>query len=415
MIKTKNFQQLMGGLNIAILPQIESDVIHCSTLGGVLRDTIRHEAKAHSAAFDPVGFRQVMRAMSGGDVEVLFFAAAWDVCDPKIVGAAINFRSLFLQRNGRDIDVHHGIYSEDVCLLFPKMREIILERPRTKDLPEKGLGMPFIQASIDYYSRHGFKDGTIPIGQAFEFAPSNSKIIAIKEKLGATLGHGEESALLRIAGDRFPDSIFKLPVEVRFVPLANGTIDPNNFVVSWESADSRQKIMASFTKGISTFKGTPVTQCQFISNGKIPNTGILQCAVASILQAAEHEIGERCWGSLAKPWHEVSPNVPLGGSAQDVFAALFKAQNVALLSPKRSVPLLGVIPPPLHIHALQEPEIVSALKSLGAKQRMLGNNPMQTATLDLRKAAERHNAPNRPLALIEPDAASHNPIFSLAV
>jgi hypothetical protein len=415
MIETKNFQQLMGGLNVAILPQIESDVIHCSTLGGVLRDAVQYEAKTHGATFDPVGFRKVMRAMSTDDVEVLFFAAAWDVCDPKIVGAAINFRSLFMQRNGNDIDVHLGIYSEDVCLLPSKMREIILERPRSKALPREGLGMPFIQASIDYYSTHGFKNGTIPVGEAFEFAPTNSKIIAIQEKLGATLGRGEESSLLRMVGSHVAAGLFKLPVEVHHILLPDGSIDPNNFVVSWQSPNERQMIMASFTKGISTFKGTPVTQCQFISNGNLPNAGILQCAVASILQAAEQEIGDRHWGNLGKSSSEFSPNIPMGGNAQEAFEALFKAQNVALLSPKRSIPLLGVVPPPLHIHVLQEPDIAAALRSLGAEQRLLGGKPMQTATLDLRKAAERHNAPNRPLTLIAPDAAGHNPIFSLAV
>ena len=414
MIETKNFQQLMGGLNVAILPQIDSDVIHCSTLGGVLRDAIQYEAKVHGATFDPVGFRQVMKAMSTDDVEVLFFAAAWDVCDPKIVGATINFRSLFLQRNGGDIDVHRGIYSEDVCLLPAKMREIIFERPRTKSLPRNGLGLPFIQASIDYYATHGFKDGTIPVGETFEFAPTNSKIISIQESLGATLGGVNDSALLKIAGGRLPAGLFKLPVEVRYVLRADGTIDPNNFVVSWESPNARQKIMASFTKGLSTFKGTPVTQCQFISNGQTPNTGILHCAVASILQAAEFEIRERSWGSLTKSRHEVSPSVPLTGSAQEIFAALFKAQNVGLLSRQRSNPLLGFAPPPIHIHVLHEPEIVAALKALGAEQRELGSRPMQTASLDLRKAAVRHNAPNRPLTLITPDATRHNPIFSLA-
>ena len=414
MIKTKNFQPLFGGLNVAVLPQAESDIIHCSALGGVLRDAIQHEAKVHGAAFDPVGFRQVMQAMASGDVEVLFFAAAWDTCDPKIVGATINFRSLFLQRDGNDIAVHHGIYSEDVCLLPTKMREIILERPRTKALPRIGLGMPFIQASIDHFAQHGFKDGTIPVGQFFEFAPSNNKIIAIQEKLGAMLGCGEDSALLRIESGRIPDGRFKVPVDVRFVPLADDTIDPQNFVVSWESPDAQQKVMASFTKGISTFKGTPVTQCQFISNGKLPDAGALQCVMASILQAAEREIGERHWESLVKPKHEASPHIPLGGSSHEIFAALFDVQNIILLSPKHHSPLLGIAPPPIHIHALQEPEIAAALKSLGAAQRMLGDNSMQTAILDLRKAAEKHNAPTRPLTLINPDEARNDPLFSLA-
>lgn len=409
MINKTNFHPIMGGLNIAVLPQIERDLIHSCALGGILRDSIHHEAKVHGAAFDPVGFRNVMQAMSEG-VEVLFFAAAWDVCDPKIVGATINLRSLFLKKNGNDIDVHRGIYSEDACLLPAELRKLIHERPRTKSLPDVGLGLPLIQASINHFATHGFKDGSIPVGQTFEFAPSNGKIIAIQEKLGATLGKNEDSALLKIESGRFLKDRFKVPVDVQFVSRTDGTVDPNNFTVSWQNHDESQKIMASFTKGLSTFKGKPITQCQFISNSALPNVSVLESVVFSILKAAEQEIGEGRWGSHHKTVQ--SPKVPCGGNAKEVFAALFEAQNTALLLPKRCDPLSEAVPP-MHIHALQEPEIVAALKSVGAKQRMLGDNPMQTATLDLRKAAEKHNAPRRPLTLISPDAARNDPLFSL--
>ena len=410
MIETKNFQQLMGGLNVAILPQIDSDVIHCSTLGGVLRDAIQYEAKVHGATFDPVGFRQVMRAMSTDDVEVLFFAAAWDVCDPKIVGATINLRSLYLQRNKGDIDVHRGIYSEDVCILPSEMKKTILEKPYTKRRPEGGLGYSLIQASIDYYATHGFKDGSIPVGEIFEFAPDNRSIVTIQEKLGAHLGKDEESAVFKIESVHGLEDRFKVPVDVQFVPLADGMVDPNNFVMSWASPDSRQKVMASFTKGISTFKGTPVTQCQFISNGSLPNASVLECVVSSILKAADQEIGERGWGGLARS--VPSPRIPCEGSAREVFAALFDAQNIVLLAPNRRAPIK---PPPMHVHVLQEPEIAAALKAIGAEERVLGSRSMQTASLDLRKAAKIHRAPLRPLTLICPDAARYNPIFSIAV
>jgi hypothetical protein len=409
MIETKNFQQLMGGLHVAVLPQNEKDILHNCALSGILRDSIQHEAKIHGATFDAVGFRRAMKAMSAGDVEVLFFAAAWDTCDPKIVGATINFRSLFLQRSGGDIHVHRGIYSEDVCILPSEMKKIILEKPYTKRRPEGGLGHSLIQASIDHYATHGFKDGSIPVGEIFEFAPNNRSIVTIQEKLGAHLGKDEESALFKIESVHGLEDRFKVPVDVQFVRMADGTIDPNNFVVSWESPNAKQKVMASFTKGLSTFKGTPVTQCQFISNGSLPNAGVSECVVSSILKAADQEIGERGWGGLVQS--VPSPQIPCDGSVREIFAALFDAQNIILLAPKRREP---VKTPPMHIHVLQEPGIAAALKAIGGKQRVLGNRPMQTASLDLRKAAEKHHAPSRPLTLISPDAARHDPIFSLA-
>jgi hypothetical protein len=90
MTMAKQFQQQFGGLYTAVIPYEQADPLHRSSLGGVLRDAIKHEAKVHGAAFDHAGFRNVMQAMANGDVEVLFFAAAWDVCEPKIIGATIN-------------------------------------------------------------------------------------------------------------------------------------------------------------------------------------------------------------------------------------------------------------------------------------------------------------------------------------
>src|ERR1700681_1877206 len=139
------FQHLFGGLHTAILPYDRIDPVHRSSLGTILRDTIKYEAKVHGAAFDHVGFRNVMRALASGDVEVLFFAATWDVCEPKIIGAAINFRSLFMERDGKDIKVGYGLYTEDVCLLTSKLRELIVEKPRGCKTPEISLGLHFQQ------------------------------------------------------------------------------------------------------------------------------------------------------------------------------------------------------------------------------------------------------------------------------
>jgi hypothetical protein len=416
MIPAKQFKQQFGGLYTAVLPYEQTDPIHRGALGGVLRDAVQHEAKVHGAAFDHAGFRNVMKAMATGDVEVLFYAAAWDLCEPKIIGATINFRSLSLQREGNDIVTKRGIYSEDVCILPSKIRELVKEWPTGGNFPAEGIGTHLIRESMVYFSESGMRGGIIPAGQAFEFAPNNGKIVKIQEQLGATLGADQHSGLLRLG--ELTDSIrdkWTMPVEVLGVPLADGNIDPNNFIVRWTVANGQQKIDAAFTKGISTFKGTTVTQSQFISNGQLPHPSMRDSVVASLLKAADYEIQSRRWGHLnSRLPKKYSPLIPLLGDARISYSALLHAQNDEIFAPTFTTnenSTFGAKPPPLHIHVLHEPEILASLRSLGAVTRMLGPNAMQTAALDLTKATASETAA-RPLKLIGSEAANA-PIFSL--
>lgn len=417
MIPATPLMRQIGGLCTAVIPYEQTDPIHRSTLGSVLRDAVQHEAKVHGAAFHHAGFRNVMQAMAKGDVEVLFFAAAWDVCEPKIIGATINFPSVSLERKGDDIVTKRGIYSEDVCILPSKIRDLIVERPVGGKFPEAGIGTHFIQASVSHYARNGMLDGSIPAGQTFEFAPTNGQIVKIQEQLGARLGHDRDSSLLRL--ERLRSPIFNqwvVPVEVAAIPLPNGATDPNNFIVRWSGADGKQKIEAAFTKGISTFKGTTVTQAQFISNGKLPDMPVVESVLASILRAANHEIRMRRWGHLKnKPPAQYSPLIPLLADRQQGFKALIHAQCYELFSPapaKDNSLLFGVKPPPMHLHVLRGPELAAGLRTLGATSRILGSNPMQTATLDLLKGTG-HDHATKPLRLIG-SWPGHTPLFSLA-
>lgn len=416
MIPAKQFKQQFGGLYTAVIPYEQADPLHRSSLGGVLRDAIKHEAKVHGAAFDHAGFRNVMKAMATGDVEALFFAAAWDLCEPKIIGATINFPSVSLERKGDDIVAKRGIYSEDVCILPPMVRDLIVERPVGGGFPEAGIGTHFIQASMQHFSTKGMRGGEVPAGQTFEFAPHNSKIVRIQEQLGAKLGKDQDSSLLRLPAltDTIRDK-WTMPVEVVGARLPDCSSDPNNFIIRWAGAGGKQKIEAAFTKGISTFKGTTVTQVQFISNGHLPDAPMVECVLASILKAADDEIRMRRWGHLKnQPPGKFSPSIPLHGNKQQAFRALMQAQNDELFAPppaKDNSLLFGVKPPPMHIHALNEPELVAGLRSLGAETRMLGPNAMQTASLDLAKATATEAAV-RPLKLIGSEPV-HTPIFSL--
>lgn len=383
MIPTKQFRQQSGGLFTAVMPCDQSDPRHRGALENILSDTIRHEAKVHGAEFDPIAFRNVMLAMQSGDVEILFLAAAWDLTKPKVVGATINFRSLSLHRAKNNLVAKNGIYSEDVCLLPKMIRELVAEWPTGGDFPKEGLGGHFIRECMAYFAKKGMRGGIVPAGQTFEFAPDNTKIVKIQEQLGAILGAEHNSGLFRL--NAITDTIrnkWPMPVELRGAPLIRGASDPNNFAVLWSSYDEQQKIKAGFTRGLSTFKGWPVTQGQIVSNGKLPEKPVMECVLASVLKAANQEIQERGWGRLD---HE-----PALSETSAVF---------------------GVKPPLMHIHALNEPEVVAGLHSLGAEKRLLGSHASQTASLDLAKAS---GAAVRPLKLIGSEAAN-NPYFSLVV
>ena len=121
--------------------------------------------------------------LAQGKAEVLFFPAAWDVCAPHIVGATFNFRSLFLKRNGMDIDVDYGLYTEDVSLLHSKLKGMLAEKPDGRKTPEGGLGRYYEEESLRYFTKNGLSDGVFPVGRTFEFAPKNTKIIRIQKEL----------------------------------------------------------------------------------------------------------------------------------------------------------------------------------------------------------------------------------------
>ena len=261
------------------------------------------------------------------------------------------------------------------------------------------------------------RDGSVPAGQTFEYAPMNGQIVRIQEQLGARLGQNSHSGLLRLERLRSPVyNKWIIAVEVVTIPLPDGATDPNNFIVRWSGADGKQKIEAAFTKGISTFKGTTVTQAQFISNGRLPDTPIVESVLASILRAANHEIRMRRWGHLRnQPPARYSPSIPLLADRQETFKALVQAQCHELFSPapaKDNSLLFGVKPPPMHLHVLREPELAAGLRTFGATPRMLGSNAMQTASLDLLKDTEHDNA-TKPLRLIG-SWPGHTPVFSLA-
>jgi hypothetical protein len=109
-----------------------------------------------------------------------------------------------------------------------------------------------------------------------------------------------------------------------------------------------------------------------------------------------------------------SPITPLAGFKQDAYMALLDASRSENID---SHWWCGIMSPVMRIHALQEPEINAALKSMGAKTRNLGSHPMLPAVIDFKNIPKQSLSfgltPARPMKTINRAEAPNNPIFSL--
>ncbi|MFY9288608.1 MAG: hypothetical protein WAO98_08930 [Alphaproteobacteria bacterium] len=173
-----------------------------------------------------------------------------------------------------------------------------------------------------------------------------------------------------------PDIHDRWKVDVKIEALTdNNTSSPLDhvFAVNWASPDDKQKIVASFTRGISTFTGDVVTRVQFTSNGSLPQEAVMKDVLASMLEAGQKEIGKRQWGEKVQ------------------------AANDGTFEP-------AYIAPVMRIHAFEEPAIVSALKDLKAATRSLGPHPMLPLIVDFK------TTPEEKLAFKPKEAASHDAV-----
>ncbi|MGB4056709.1 MAG: hypothetical protein WBK77_01345 [Alphaproteobacteria bacterium] len=256
-------------------------------------------------------------------------------------------------------------------------------------------------------------------GRVGEYSAHSSTMIKLMTGLNATLGTEQGGTILEIDGlTRVMQDKWKLPVEIKDIPAGKETY-PNIFLAQWSAEGGKQQIVASFTNGISTFTGDPVTRVQITSNGSLPNPGTLQNVLASLLAAGQDEVQARQWGTSKEKLPQ-SPAIPLLGSSREIYAALITASQNELLSP-----IIGATPrhvwnskPPLmRIHALKEPEINTALKAMDAQTRILGTHPMLPAVIDFKNMPQEafnfNLVPARPVSMTTGEAANAV-IFSLA-
>jgi hypothetical protein len=331
---------------------------------------------------------------------------------------------LITKWDGGKFQHYPAMYGEDTCLLSPVLKDLIHERPPNKSLPSNiGLGGYFEQERIKRWTTGQFGDaplGHTARGRVGEYSAHSSAMIKLMNGLHASLGTEANGTILELDGlTRAMRDKWKFPVEIQEIPVGKGTCH-NIFLAHWSAEDGKQQIVASFTNGLSTFTGEPVTRVQFTSNGNLPERQILECVLASLLAAGKDVIGEQRWGADKEGKLLPSPIIPLAGSKQDAYSALLDASRSEILTrigAAASNPALGITPPVMRIHALQEPEINAALKSMGAKIRNLGSHPMLPAMIDFKNIPKQNlnfdPAPARPVKIINRTEAANNPIFSL--
>jgi hypothetical protein len=315
-----------------------------------------------------------------------------------------------LQQNGQDIGIHRGIYSEDVCLLVSKIKELLIERPIGMDFPEEGIGKHFIKGSMRHYATNGLVGDIYPVGQLFEYATDNGNIIKIQQQLNANLGAEGDSALFRLEGlTPAMRRRLNIPVELISVTLPDGGIDPNNFIVQWQ--DGRHRICTGFTDTLSTFRGKFVAQSQLVGSEVLPPQDTVQDVVAASFIAAENKIVQ---GRLdkAKP-ESYSPSIPWDGTSGQILR-----ESLLMTNHEISACVAGAANDDknvtFNVHVRNNSGLVDAVKNMDGSIRGLGTHAMQTGSLDLTPEMEKAGTiirAEKPKLILSNNSG---PIFKLA-
>jgi hypothetical protein len=417
---------LPGGMRAAVLQMSRQDMVHDASFSEALGSVIEHEAKAHHAAFQAAQFTKVIDAVKEGKISAYFILAGWDACRMKVAGASIEFPTVVTEWDKESGKFNHypAIYGEDTCLLSSRLKTLIQERPAGKSLPQ-GLGVYFEQERIKRWITNKYGDsplGKTARGRVGEFSAHSSAMIKLVTSLNGTLGAEADGAVLEVDGlTRAMKDKWKLPVEIKDIPYGNGSY-PNILLAQWSGEGGKQQIVASFTNGISTFTGDPVTRVQITSNGNLPNPIMLQNVLASLLDAGQDVIHARQWGTPKEAKLQQSPAIPLLGSSQEIYAALMAESQKEILNPS-----IAAAKPPhvwnskpslMRIHALKEPEINAALKAMDAQTRILGTHPMLPGVIDFKNMPQESLCfdivPAKPVSLNRGREAVNSPAFTLA-
>ena len=364
----EHWHEQAGGLYLAVAPFDKGNPDHQAAVADVMRASIQTIAQVHGASFNAKGFRNTMQALYRGDLEADLYMAKWEICQPQTkpiyLGAALKWKAAGFDGLG---NIHGGIYDEDICILMPKLRQLVREKPKDKEFPERSLAECFDQIKLQNLLLHD--DMRFRFG---EVDPDNTTMMRSLNGNGAIIGSPENSAVLELA--QFPNNLldrFPMNVEVGNAGLAS---TPNNFVT--RLSDGIHDIRFIATKGQATAKGKPRADLRPWHNGNLPNPEILDCALASSLRAIHNEVLNLGWGRSLEP-QPPSPIIPLQALRPEVFRALCAACGNDLAASPEARPNTFIPPAPeAHIFVINDRPMLDALTALGARPRLFGNKPM---------------------------------------
>jgi len=369
-----NWERQPGGLYLGVQPFDKTESDHRDAIADVLRASVQKVAKAHGASFSETGFRNNMRALFAGDIRADLFMAKWEICAPKsiCIGAALNWDTFGITPDGR---ISRAIYTEDVCLLTNKIRELVREKPKGKYFPEESLAECFERISLQKMLMGN--DAAFRFG---EVNPDNTTMMRSLIGNGAIIGIGPDSAVLEFK--TLPNDLLeRVSMVVEPIDLKkNGKWDKDNFVVRWK--DGRHDIRFIATKGQATAIGGSRVDIRPWHNGHLPEQGILECVIASSLLAIkmEAEDEKRKWGiSMGQVVQNVpSPSIPLLASRPEIMSALYRASGDQLLiNTIASSSTFAQRMPDAHIFVINDQQMLDAFVAVGAEPRLFGDKPMK--------------------------------------
>ncbi|MBI1273324.1 MAG: hypothetical protein GC131_04480 [Alphaproteobacteria bacterium] len=342
MLHLGEFKSLPGGATVGVTRMNGADMVHCAVLGEVLYKVIESDARAHHTAFNGSGFNRVIDAIKGNEIHAYFIVYGRENDRPLFAGGALELPTVLTERNGNDFKHYPAVYCEDTYI-SPELSAEVRERTKTAGFPAgMGLGTYFTLERARLAATNAYADlplGTFCKGRVAEYAATNKSIMGIYRKVCATFDSNADNSVLifdDVAVERSGQML--VMTEALGLPSAGKiTVHPTVFIASWLGDGGRQRIVASFTKSISSFAGAPVVRVQLTSNGCLPDMQTVKAVLTSLISAGKSEVMGREW---------------LGGVTE-----------AGVLSAMR-------------FHALREPEIMSALRETGAKSRTLGGRPM---------------------------------------
>ncbi|HAX92283.1 MAG TPA: hypothetical protein DCY07_08825, partial [Rhodospirillaceae bacterium] len=326
--------------------------------------------KAHGAEFNCESFSTVVSAICSGKIQAHIVGITYADRDASVgiendvAGAMIALPSVYSkwdESNQTFVNVP-ATYIEDTFVFKDKSQKF-RETTKNKDTFPEGISLgTFFHAKMFALSMsdsaHGNQFGQMSSCYIAEHGENNAPMLRIYKNLNATRDDSPDANILLFT--KPPSLVRKSRTTTYIESLGTSArensfqLNPHIFLSSWSHKTGNKRIQASFTDSLSTFTGKSVIRVQITSNGNLPDEQKLKDVLDDLLKAGLSEVSKRGW--MPSPVQHDS----------------------------------------LRIHALNEPEIASALRSMGAETRVLGKCPMKPVVIDYKDLPDSIFGENRP-------------------